>query len=101
MFIEELVNGKRGETFLPDTGGRRYETIRRNLTNGQIMNALIRISDSEKFEIGEFHHIFLKDTNTIVGYIGNESLELYCSERLNSEKYRIPHKNLRRIFRAC
>jgi len=80
--------------------GGMYETFRLNLRDDQIREAFFRIMDSKRFELGEQSHIVLRGTDTIVGYIGNSSLELCCSEGRDPEIYRTPHKHLRRIFRS-
>ena len=87
--------------FLPNTAGQRYEPLRTNLTDRNIINAAARISESERFEFGEYSHVVLKGTDVVIGYIGNESLELLCPDAAEPIFYRIPHKHLRRIFRAC
>lgn len=80
--------------------GGIYEPVKAGLTNDQMREAIFRITTSERFEFGELSHIVLQGTNTIVGYIGDDSLELCCPEEKDSEIYRIPHKHLRRIFKA-
>ena len=87
--------------FLPNVFGDRYETIRKNLINMNILNAYVRVRKSRMFSTGELSHIVLKGTNTRVGYIGNETLELFCPQGQEPSTYRTPHKHLRRIFRAC
>ena len=99
--LKDSLLGNWRESFLPNVFGNRYETVRRNLTDRQVTNAITRILESDRFDVGEYSHIVLKNTDTIVGYIGNETLELYCPENSQPAVYRTPHKHLRRIFRSC
>ena len=80
--------------------GGQYEVVRGDLTDMQVIRAAIKIQDSPRFDIGENSHIILRGTNTIVGYLGNETLELCCPSRDSPEIYRVPHKHLRRIFNS-
>ena len=86
---------------MPNTIGTRYEPLRKNLGNRQIINAVYRIQRSGRFDVGECSHIILKGTDVVVGYVGNESLELFCPKEQEPGTYRTPHKHLRKIFRSC
>ncbi len=81
--------------------GGQYETYRENLTDDTLLRVAHRISTSKRFEWGGFCHIVLQDTETIIGYVGNNSVELCCPEGKDPALYRIPHKHLKRIFRAA
>lgn len=80
--------------------GGVYELVRNFLTPHQAISIASKVQKSEKFDIGEFSHIVLGDTDTIVGYIGNESAELCCPNKEETELYRIPHHHLRKIFNS-
>jgi hypothetical protein len=80
--------------------GGKYEVVRRHVTDIQIRDIVTKISTSDRFEFGELSHVVLRGTDTIVGYVGNDSAELCCPNGKNPEEYRIPHSHLRRIFRA-
>ena len=80
--------------------GGLYEPVSERLTDDQIREAFYQISLSDRFDLGDQSHIVLRGTDRIVGYIGNSSLELCCPKGENPERYRIPHKHLRRIFKA-
>ena len=79
--------------------GGVYELVR-NLNPYQLMRIASKIQKSEKFDIEELSHIVLRDTGTIVGYIGTETAELCCPSEEEAELYRIPHHHLRKIFRS-
>lgn len=81
--------------------GGQYEVFRENLAASQIRRVFYEIATSKRFELGEQSHIVLKGTEKIVGYIGNESLELCCPSWDNPSLYRVPHKHLKRIFRRA
>ena len=80
--------------------GGRYETIRWPVTDSQILDAVYLVQTSSKFQIGQNSHVVLKGTDTIVGFLGNDSLELCFQGNKKEEHYRIPCKHLRRIFRS-
>ena len=80
--------------------GGNYESVRRHLTDRQIRDIVAKISTSGRFEFGELSHVVLRGTDTIMGYVGNDSVELCCPSGKKPEEYRIPHSHLRRIFRA-
>ena len=81
--------------------GGQYEVYRENLTDDQIRAVVYKIATSERFHIGNNSHILLNEADVIVGYIGSSSVELCCPEGQNPNLYRLPHKHLRRIFRAA
>ena len=78
--------------------GGKYESICRRLTNKQLLDIALKVQNSGLFEIGEFSHIVLRGTDTIIGYVGNDSADLCCPEDKKPEIYRIPHSHLRKIF---
>ena len=80
--------------------GGYYESVQRNLSDRQISTLISKISDSFIFELGELEHIFLRGTNKIVGYVGNDSVELCFPTLTNLDLYKIPHKHLKRIFNS-
>ena len=77
--------------------GGKYEVLRNHLTDEQIIGIVKKISSSNRFEFGELSHIVLRGTETIVGYLGNETAELCFPER---GKYNLHHLILKRIFRS-
>lgn len=81
--------------------GGEYETYRTNLADDQIRKVIYQIFISERFAFGEQSHVVLRGTDKIVGYVGNESLELCCPADENPALYKVPHKHLKRIFRAA
>jgi len=81
--------------------GGKYELVRRPLTDKQIMDIAFKVHASDTFEFGELSHVVLRGTNTIVGYVGNDSVQLCCPEGKKPEIYRIPHSHLRRIFMSA
>jgi len=80
--------------------GGNYELVRRQLTDKQITDIALKVHVSNIFDFGELSHVVLRGTNTIVGYVGNDSVELCCPEGENPEKYRTPHSHLKRIFKS-
>ena len=81
--------------------GGGYELVRRPLTDKQISDIAAKIQSSQRFNFGELSHVVLSGTDTIIGYVGNDSVELCCPEGENPEKYRTPHSHLRRIFMSA
>ena len=81
--------------------GGKYEVFRENLTDNQIRRVFFEIVNSDRFDLGEQSHIILRGTDKIVGYIGNDSVELCCPLEEMPELYRVPHKHLKKIFRAA
>lgn len=84
-------------TYMSGYGGK-YEMVRTHLTDEQITSLAGKVATSEKFEFGDLSHIVLSGTETIVGFIGNDSVELCCPQKESSKKYRTIHQHLRRIF---
>ena len=80
--------------------GGKYELIRGNVPDNKIRNTLDRIIGSGRFSFGELSHVVLKDTELIVGYVGNSTLELCCPEEQKPELYKRVYKHLKKIFRA-
>lgn len=80
--------------------GGMYEEARRPLTNEQLRKIRVKIFNSDRFEMGELDHIVLAGTETIVGFLGNGSVDLCCPLNENPTKYRVPHSGLRRIFKS-
>lgn len=86
---------------IPNIPPENYVTLRENLSNRALINAVCRIQNSNRFEIGERSHILLKGTGVFVGYIGNDSLELCASPGTPVKSYKSQYKHLKRIFMAC
>ncbi len=72
-----------------------YQIFRKNLTMGEMAKISCEISNSKYFEIGEFSHIVIKETNTRVGYIGDDTLEIINP---NKKKFNEYHNKLKEIF---
>lgn len=72
-----------------------YQIFRKNVTSGEMAIVSCEIGNSEHFELEEFSHIVLKGTNTQVGYLGDDSLELVNP---NKKEFREYHNRLKEIF---
>ena len=72
-----------------------YKIIRYNLSTNDILEAYSKINKSDIFEIGELSHIVIKETDTPIGYIGDETLELYDIDNKELLDY---HNQLKKIF---
>ncbi len=80
--------------------GGRYEEARRPITNEQLRRIRVKIFNSDRFEMGKLDHIVLAGTETIVGFLGDVSVDLCCPSDEALTRYRVPHTHLRRIFRS-
>ncbi len=72
-----------------------YQIFRENLTNGEIAKTLYEINNSKNFKIDKLNHIVIKETNTRVGYIGDDTLEIINP---NKKKFSEYHNKLKEIF---
>lgn len=72
-----------------------YKILRNNLNVGETAIVLSEITDSKDFDLNELSHIVLKGTKTLVGYIGDDSLELVNPNKKEFIKY---HNKLKEIF---
>ena len=80
--------------------GGKYGTARNHLTDQQLFKIIRKIADSDRFEMGELSHIVLKGTETIVGYVGNQDVDLCCPLNVDPRTYGIPYHHLRKIFKS-
>lgn len=78
----------------------KYESVRDSLTKRQFEIIVSKIANSDRFDFGERHHVVLRDTDIIVGYLGSMSAELCCPEDIDPNLFRVPHSHLRRIFKS-
>jgi len=72
-----------------------YKIFKKNLTLGDMAIVTCMINDSENFELDELSHIILNGTNTRVGYIGDDTLELVNP---NNKLFKEYHNKLKEIF---
>ena len=72
-----------------------YKIFRKNIACEDILTIVCEINDSKDFELDELSHIILKGTNTKVGYIGNDTLELVNPDKKELIEY---HTKLKNIF---
>ncbi len=79
-----------------------YKVIADNLDIDVMYEIINTIENSEEFEIadesvtGLLSHIVVKNTDTIVGYIGDDSYKLVNNNNLNLYK---EHNNLLKIYK--
>ena len=72
-----------------------YKIVKENVLPFDMANVTCMINDSKIFEIDELSHIVLKVTNTRVGYIGDDTLELVNPNNNSFKEY---HYRLKEIF---
>ena len=72
-----------------------YKTVKENVLPFDMANVACMIKDSKCFEIDELSHIILKGTNTRIGYIGDDTLELVNP---NEKLFKGYHSKLGEIF---
>lgn len=66
----------------------RYHALLENLTLQEIANFTCRIQESERYSIGHLGHIFITGTEKVIGYIGEDRIDLID----NSQKLIPQHK---------
>lgn len=54
----------------------RYHALLENLTPQEVANFICRVQESEKYMIGCFGHILMTGTETVIGYIGDDRIDL-------------------------
>lgn len=59
----------------------RYFPVRGNLQPEEIASIKGRIEKSDEFELDDLSHVVVKSTNSIVGYIGEETAELFFDNK--------------------
>jgi len=74
-----------------------YGTVREGLSPWQMVKLTYKIQCSDRYNIGDFSHIHLTDTNICVGYLGDDSAQLVDPERRDIKPL---HRQLRRIFNS-
>ncbi|MDO8459978.1 MAG: hypothetical protein Q7S74_02625 [Nanoarchaeota archaeon] len=57
----------------------KYHTIQDNLTSQEIARFICEIQESEKYCLGQYGHVFIEHIDTVIGYIGDDRLDLVDS----------------------
>ncbi|HLD38794.1 MAG TPA: hypothetical protein VJB05_00595 [archaeon] len=81
-----------------DSHHHMYETVRPFLDPYQMAKLIRRIQSSRLFELGEWSHIHLRDSDTCVGYLGDESACIVDSE--GRPELKMPRRKLTRYFNS-
>jgi len=74
-----------------------YQIVREWLMPWQIARIISRIDQSKQFEMGELSHVYIRGTETRVGYLGDETAELVDTNKRETKPYR---RELRILFNA-
>lgn len=74
-----------------------YQLIRNVFYPEDVGKVISAVEDSDELEMGELCHVIIKGTNTKVGYIGNETLELVDPNKKDLKQY---HNLLKKIFKS-
>ena len=75
-----------------------YHPVQENLDHQQIARFICGIQESRQYVMGEFGHILSNDTQTVVGYVGDDHVDFVDS----SERLLQAHQNsLINIFFEC
>ncbi len=72
-----------------------YQVFQNDVMPGDIASVIYDINNSKDFKMGELSHIVLKSTNTRIGYIGDDTLELVDPNKKEFVGY---HTELKNIF---
>jgi len=54
----------------------KYHTVQENLRPEEIARLICKIQGSKDYDLGELGHIFIADSKVVVGYIGDDRVDL-------------------------
>jgi hypothetical protein len=74
-----------------------YQTVREGLLPWQTARIRSRINGSTQFELRKAYHVYIKRTNTRVGFLGYGTAELVDTNKPETRPYK---KDLRILFNA-
>ena len=78
--------------------GREYKLINKELSPFQWAYIVCAVQHSENYDINDVSHIFVRDTEIEVGYIGDDTFELVEPD---NPKLKEHHKNIISIYNSA
>ena len=75
-----------------------YHAVCENLSNSEVLKFICAIQESDQYELGQYSHIFLRNSDSIIGYIGDDEFDLVDKGNESLHKH---HSALIDILSKC